>query len=139
VNFKVNVKRLSVVAGVTAGAMALVTSPAFAGENAHAASYSISAIGTATTHAEAYFYHDGDNWKVCDRASDGHRAKMALYWDDSAGNHVHYLSATGGKGSCESGGEGVNIPEGVSVHIQVWHQDGANGNRKDVANGYGVA
>lgn len=115
----------------TASALALSTAPAFAGSNAHAQSKSencgvISCI--TVEHAEAWFYHDGDHWKVCDTYADGDRAKMSVYWSDSTGNHIIYTSATGGSGDCETGNH--NIPEGEEVTLQVWHQSGADGSPK---------
>jgi hypothetical protein len=124
----------------TASALILSTVPAFAGSNAHAQSTSedcgvISCI--TVEHSEAWFYHDGDHWKVCDTYADGDRAKMSVYWSDSKGNHILYTSATGGEGDCQTGNH--NIPEGEEVTLQVWHQNGADGSRKDVDTAHGKA
>ncbi|MFJ3227605.1 hypothetical protein ACIPJS_30250 [Streptomyces sp. NPDC086783] len=135
-------KRVLAGVAVAGTAVALSAAPAFAGDNAHAQSTSeecglISCI--TVEHSEAWFYHDGDDWKICDTYGDGHRAKMSVYWSDSSGNHIHYLSATGGEGDCVSGGAGVNIPEGQRVTLKVWHQNGADGSPQDVDTDYGTA
>ena len=123
-------KRVLIGAVVTASALTLGATPAYAGSNAHGYSWweSCGVLGCVERRsAEAWFYHNGDDWKVCDLAADGDRAMVSIYWSDSGGNHYHRLAATGGAHTCASGGEGVNIPEGKKVTMIVWHQDGANG------------
>ncbi|MFH9675722.1 hypothetical protein ACH4L5_26095 [Streptomyces sp. NPDC017405] len=63
--------------------------------------------------------------------ADGDRAMVAVYWEDSGGSHYHRLAATRGAHTCESGGQGVDIPENKKVTLLVWHQDGADGSPKD--------
>ncbi|MEV0739786.1 hypothetical protein AB0I51_28500 [Streptomyces sp. NPDC050549] len=131
-----NFKRALMGTAVTASVLGLSATPAFAGTNAHGYSYfdDCSPLGTGCTRvqvAEGWFIADGDDWKVCDREADGDRAEISIYWEDSGGNHIHYLAATGGAGTCATGGAGVNIPEGKKVTLQVWHQNGADGSPKD--------
>ncbi|MFJ9561722.1 hypothetical protein ACIRQQ_16975 [Streptomyces fuscichromogenes] len=124
----------------TVSALALSTAPAFAGDDAHAKSISenCGVLGCVTQlHAEAWFYSDGDHWKLCDSDADGDRVDMSVGWDDSAGSHFLTLEVTGGQGACATGQR--NIPEGKKVTIQVWHRNGANGSGKDIATAHGTA
>ncbi|OQD54699.1 hypothetical protein BM536_022590 [Streptomyces phaeoluteigriseus] len=126
----------------TGSALALSASPAFAGSNAHGYSYfeSCGIISCVTLEpAEGWFYHDGDDWKVCDLMGDGDRAMISIYWEDSGGSHYHRLAATGGANTCVSGGAGVNIPEGKKVTLLVWHQNGADGSPKHQMRYFGTA
>ncbi|MGA4803217.1 hypothetical protein ACPCAC_13575 [Streptomyces lavendulocolor] len=90
--------------------------------------------------AKATFISNGDDWRVCDLASDGERAKASITYTNSNGSIVtHYTEATGGSGTCVNDGVGVDIPEGRRVTVKVWHQDGAGGTPRDVTTGYGTA
>jgi hypothetical protein len=133
-------KRALTALAATASALALSAAPAFAGTDAHARSTSedCGVLGCITVeHREAWFYSNGDHWKVCDTYPDGDRAMMSVYWEDSAGNHIIYTSATGGECDCKPGNH--NIPEGAAVTLQVWHQNGANGIVKDRRTAHGKA
>ncbi|MEU8929575.1 hypothetical protein AB0D30_06795 [Streptomyces sp. NPDC048409] len=128
--------------GLTVATLALTVSaaPAFAGTDAHAKSVSENCgiLGCVTQlHAEAWFYSNGDHWKLCDSDADGDRADMSITWEDSAGNHIMSLEVTGGQGACATGQH--NIPEGRKVTIEVWHRNGANGSAKDSRMAHGTA
>lgn len=135
------VKRGTTGLAVATAVLVLSAAPAFAGDNAHARSDSeeCGVLGTCINveHSEAWFYHDGDHWKVCDTYADGDRAVMSIYWEDSSGNHIIRTAATGGEGDCNTGNH--NIPEGKQVTLQVWHQNGANGAVKDRVTDHGRA
>jgi hypothetical protein len=119
--------------GATAAVLALSAAPAFAGTNVHLKSHSedCGILGCITIeHADGYFYHDGDHWKVCDNYSDGDRAVLTVYWSDSAGNHQLKIQDTNGSGnSCATGHE--NLREGEKVIVRTWHQNGSGGAEKD--------
>ncbi|MFD9317401.1 hypothetical protein ACFWDQ_06735 [Streptomyces sp. NPDC060053] len=136
-----NIKRALTGAGVAAAVVTLSAAPAFAGTNLHLKSYSEScgALGCTTIeHADGYFYHDGDHWKVCDNYADGHRAVLEVQWGDSGGSHVLRIQDTNGSGnSCAEGNK--NLTEGQKVTVITWHQDGAGGSPKNMVRGSATA
>ncbi|MEU0051124.1 hypothetical protein ABZ299_15890 [Streptomyces sp. NPDC006184] len=141
-NFDTGVKRALTGTAVIAAALAFSAAPAFAGSNAHGYSYfeDCSSLSCSEVRlAEGWFIADGDNWKVCDLEPDGDRAMISIYWEDSGGNHYHRLAAARGAGTCESGGQGVDIPENKKVTLTVWHQKGADGSPKDEKRYFGTA
>lgn len=135
--------RTATVVAAAAAAVALTATPAFAGSDLMITSWhydcgNVTCVGWEA--ARAYFYHDGDDWKVCDMEADGYRAKMSVTWTDSGGDvNTLYTENTNGAGTCVTGGVGINIPEGNRVKVEVWHQDGATGSRQDVTTGYTTA
>lgn len=136
-----NIKRALTGAGAVAAAVTLSAAPAFAGTNLHLKSYSTDcgALGCITVeHADGFFYHDGDHWKVCDNHPDGHRAVLEVQWSDSGGSHVLRIQDTNDSGnSCATGNK--NLLEGEKVTVITWHQDGANGCPKDMVRGQATA
>ncbi|MFC8246358.1 hypothetical protein [Streptomyces chartreusis] len=128
-------------ASATAAVLALSAAPAIAGENAHLKSYSedCGILGCITIeHADGYFYHNGDHWKVCDNYPDGDRAVLTVYWSDSAGNHQLKIQDTNGSGnSCATGHK--NLREGQKVVVRTWHQNGASGSEKHARRAEAIA
>ncbi|MEU0273784.1 hypothetical protein [Streptomyces sp. NPDC006307] len=112
-------------------ALALTAAPAFAGTNAHGFSYHEEGLGVQIEHAEGWFLHSGDDWKVCDVLADGDRAVIVISWPQGPVTRAESLSATGGAGTCVTGGAGIDIPEGTRVKLEVWHQTGPSGTPKD--------
>ncbi|MGW0931554.1 hypothetical protein [Streptomyces sp. NPDC002644] len=90
--------------------------------------------------ATGTFIHDGDDWKICDNYSDGHRAVIKVSYTNASNTRVSYEKHQAqGAGICVTSGVGVDIPEGTQVRIDVWHQAGENGTPQDVFWGYGTA
>ncbi|MGW7606397.1 hypothetical protein ACWGKW_03785 [Streptomyces sp. NPDC054766] len=59
--------------------------------------------------------------------------------NDNGSTETDYTEATGGAGTCVTGGVGVDIPEGNRVTVKVWHQNGSVGTPMDVSTGHGTA
>ncbi|MFF5492977.1 hypothetical protein [Streptomyces aquilus] len=137
-----NTKRALMGISATAAVLALGAAPALAeGRDVHLKSYSedCGVLGCTTIeHADGYFYHDGDHWKVCDNYSDGDRAVLTVFWSDSTGDHQLKIQDTNGSGnSCGEGSK--NLREGQKVIVRTWHQNGADGSEKDAKRGEGIA
>ncbi|MFJ6644930.1 hypothetical protein ACIQPS_04660 [Streptomyces sp. NPDC091290] len=136
-----NTKRALMGISATAAALTLSAAPAFAGSNLHQRSYSedCGILGCITIeHADGYFYHDGDHWKVCDNYPDGDRAVLTVFWSDSTGDYQLKIQDTNGSGnSCAEGHR--NLREGQKVVVRTWHQNGANGSEKDARRGEATA
>ncbi|MER7816954.1 hypothetical protein [Streptomyces sp. NPDC096153] len=131
---------MATVGTAAAAAVVLTATPSFAGTDVTVSSYVCSNVACAYEAARATFISYGDDWKVCDEYADGHRAKMSVTYTNGNGSIVtSYLDATGGAGTCVTGGGTTNIPEGNRVTVKVWHQNGAGGTPEDVATGYGYA
>lgn len=82
------------------------TAPAaFAGSNGPLAS---------TNGSTARFFHDGDYFKMCDTASDGHSVYVKFKYSGSGGELK--LSWTGGADSCVN--RTYNIGEGKTVQYK---------------------
>jgi hypothetical protein len=124
-------------AGAVGLAATIGSGTAFAGTSAKVQSYSILITGTAVVHAEGNFQHDGEQISICDERSDGDRAVMQIGYSDSTGDYVKMIQATGGLGDCTT--YNWSAPEGESIWINVWHQNGSDGAKEDLTRGSAVA
>ncbi|TDC29849.1 hypothetical protein [Micromonospora sp. KC213] len=102
---------LAVVTSVTVAA-----SPAMAGENAMAWTYS-----NSIARGQAVWYHDGDSLKVCDMSADGRGIKGALYSYNSSGGFWELeftVTDSNSSDGCKYGSE--NVPDGRTVEVLVY-------------------
>ncbi|AWW41590.1 hypothetical protein [Streptomyces cadmiisoli] len=130
------------VGSAAAACVVLAATPSLAGTdvNVYSIRMDCNLVSCGVDVANAYFFSDGDDWRVCDLEPDGDRAKMSITYVNSSGSTViKYTEAAGGSGTCVKDGVGVDIPEGNRVTIKVWHQNGSTGAAKDVASDYGYA
>ncbi|MEU1481338.1 hypothetical protein ACFYZ8_38005 [Streptomyces sp. NPDC001668] len=134
-------KKLLTTAALTTAGLALAAAPAMAQSNAHGyASYeSCGALSCITVEtAEGWFTAEGETLKVCDIHPDGHRAAGELQWYSGGATHIYGAAATGGEGSCATWSD-KDIPEGTSVTMRLWDQDGASGSRQHTKEYHGTA
>ncbi|CAM5495770.1 hypothetical protein [Streptomyces aurantiogriseus] len=133
-------KKAVTAAAITVSAVALSTAPAWAGTNGHAyTDFEDCGVLSCTTieAGEGFFTANGDQWKACDLLSDGDRVIVEARWVSGGATHIYSATAASGTGTC--GTYTKDIPEGVTVNLKVWHQNGASGTPKDVTSFKGVA
>ncbi|CAM5495712.1 hypothetical protein [Streptomyces aurantiogriseus] len=121
-------------------AVALGSAPASAGTNGseYTRAQSCGAIScTAIPVGKGTFTANGDKWEACDLSADGDRVIVEARWVSGGATHIYSATAASGEGTCATYSK--DIPEGVTVNLKVWHQDGANGTPKDVNGFKGVA
>ncbi|MFF4350567.1 hypothetical protein [Streptomyces sp. NPDC001530] len=139
---KVNIgKKALTTAALTTAGLALAAAPASAQTNAHGyASYESCGILSCITieTAEGWFTAEGETLKVCDIYTDGHRAGAELEWYSGGAYHIYGAYATGGDGSCATWTD-KDIPEGTSVTMRVWDQNGSTGSRQHLKTFHGTA
>ncbi|MEU4043401.1 hypothetical protein ACK389_19950 [Streptomyces antibioticus] len=139
-NVKGIAKKVFTSTAIAVSAVALSSAPAWAGTNGHAyTDFEDCGILSCVTFesGEGFFTANGDKWKACDLLSDGHRVVVEARWVSGGATHVYPVAATGGSGTCATYTK--DIPEGTTVNLRVWRQDGANGTPKDVTSFKGVA
>ncbi|MFI5801069.1 hypothetical protein [Streptomyces sp. NPDC051677] len=127
-------------AAMAVTAVALSVTPASAGTNGseYTRVQSCGALScTALPVGRGTFTANGDKWEACDLSADGDRVVVEARWVSGGATHIYAATAANGNGTC--GSYSKDIPEGVTVNLKVWHQDGANGTPKDVNAFRGVA
>jgi hypothetical protein len=88
----------------------LSTGTSWAGSNGPIAS---------TDGSTAQFFHDGDNFKICDTDSDGDSVYVSFNYSGSGGDIR--LNWTGGSGTCTT--RSYNIGEGKTVNYKSCQDD----------------